>query len=365
MKFEIEKIKIEMILQKATRLTGKHLTLPVLSCVYFDFKNEDLVVKSTNLDLGLEFKTKIKSTSHGSFVVPAVVLLNTISGIRDEKINFEVVDNNLKITTLKNKALIKCMSKEDFPSIPAIENTNSIKIPINDLLLGFKSVWYSASNSTIKPELSSVYVYKNNDYLTFVSTDSFRLAEKSLHIKFNSDFPPILIPYKNVTEIIRIIDGLDGEIEILFDKNQIAFRYKDLYLVSRLIDGSFPDYKQIIPKEPTTTLILLKSEVINAVKSSVVFSDSLNQIKLKVDSKNKTLTVDSKNNDVGEYTESIKANIEGDDIELNFNNKYLSDCFQSIFSDSLSMKFNGLGKPLIISGANDNSFAYVLMPMNR
>ncbi len=365
MKFETDKTKIEPILQKAGRLTGKHLTLPVLTCVYFDLKKDDLVIKSTNLDLGFEFKLKVKSTDEGSFVVPASVLISTISGIKDEKINFEIVDNNLKLTTSKNKATIKCMSKDDFPSIPLIEGGSAIKIGINDLLLGFKSVWYSASNSTIKPELASVYVYKNNEQLTFVSTDSFRLAEKSLHVKISSDFPAILIPYKNVVEIIRIFDGFEGEIEMFFDKNQVAFRYKDLYLVSRLIDGSFPDYKQIIPKEPSTKLTLLKSDVLNAVKSSTVFTDSLNQIKLKVDLKDKTLIIESKNNDVGEYTESIKANIEGDVIELNFNNKYLSDCFQSIFSDSLSMKFNGIGKPLIISGANDNSFTYVLMPMNR
>lgn len=365
MKFETEKTKIESILQKASRLTGKHLTLPVLSCVYFEINKEDLIIKSTNLDLGFEFKTKVKSTDTGSFVVPSAILLNTIATIKDEKINFEISDNNLHITTLKNKALIKCMSKDDFPSIPSINNTVSVKIPINDLLLGFRSVWYSASNSTIKPELSSVYVYRNDGYLTFVSTDSFRLAEKNIHVKVGGDFQPILLPYKNVVEIIKILEGFDGEIDVLFDKNQVAFKYKDLYLVSRLIDGSFPDYKQIIPKEPTTNVVLLKSELINAIKSSVVFSDSLNQIKLKVDSKNKTLTIESKNNNVGEYTESIKSNVEGDGVELNFNNKYLSDCFQSIFSDSINLGFNGVGKPLIIKGANDNSFTYVLMPMNR
>lgn len=365
MKFEIEKTKIEPALQKANRLTGKHLTLPVLSCVYFELNKENLTIKSTNLDLGFEFKLKVKSNDSGDFVVPSGVLLSTIFSIKDEKISFSVVNNNLEIVTIKNKATIKCMPKEDFPSIPIISNNESIKISINDLVLGFKSVWYSASNSTIKPELSSIYIYKDNEYLTFVSTDSFRLAEKKVHTKLNTNFPSILIPYKNVVEIIKIFEGFDGIVDLYFDKNQIAFKYGDLYLVSRLIDGSFPDYKQIIPKEPTTTLILLKSEVVNAIKSSVVFSDSLNQIKLKVDSKNKTLIIDSKNNDVGEYTESIKASVEGDGIELNFNNKYLSDCFQSIFSDSLSFKFNGLGKPLIISGSNDQSFTYVLMPMNR
>lgn len=366
MKFEIEKSKIESILQKASKISGKHLTLPVLSGVYFEVMDNDLFIKATNLDLGFEFKSKVKNLGKsGSFVVSANILLSVVSSIKEEKIIFELDGNNIKIITQKNKSLIKCMPKDDFPSIPKIEFGYSVKISINDIILGFKSVWYSASNSTIKPELSSVYIYKNNNYLTFVSTDSFRLAEKSIQTKINGDFQSILIPCKNVAEIIKILEGFDGEMEVVFDKNQIAFKYKDLYLVSRLIDGSFPDYRQIIPKEPTTSVVLIKSELINAIKSSTIFSDSLNQIKIRVDSKSKTLTVESKNNEIGEYIENIKVSMDGDSIELNFNSRYLSDCFQSIFSDSLNLKFNGIGKPLIITGANDNSFVYVLMPMNR
>jgi len=230
---------------------------------------------------------------------------------------------------------------------------------------GFRSVWYSASTSNIKPELSSVYIYKGDTGLVFVSTDSFRLAEKKVNTKLPVEFLQTLIPYKNVAEIVRLFEDNKEDITIVFEKNQAAFISKDLYLVSRLIDGSFPDYKQIIPKFYSTTSTILKNDLINSIKTSNIFSDSLNQVKLKVDIEAKSLNIESKNNEVGEYKEAIKSSVVGDQIELNFNSKYLVDCMQSIPSDSLTLSFGGMGKPLAISGASDKSFLYIVMPMNR
>jgi DNA polymerase-3 subunit beta len=366
MKLECDKSKIEAVVQKASKLANKHLTLPVLSCVYFDASGDNkLVIKATNLDIGLEVEIKVKTLEKGTLAVPANILLSVLSSIKENSLIFETKDNNLKISSNKNSVVIKCMSHEDFPSIPKLENFKAIKINIHDLITGFKSVWYSASNSNIKPELSSVYVFKNDESLVLVSTDSFRLAEKMVNTKTSVDFPQILIPYKNVSEIIKLFEDFDGDIDVIFDKNQVAFITPDMYLVSRLIDGSFPDYKQIIPKTFGTTVTVLKNDLVNSIKVSNIFSDNLNQVKLKVDVKNKTLNIESKNNDIGESKESISAVVSGDDIELNFNSKYIMDCIQSIPSDSLILNFGGSGKPLAINGSTDKSFLYIVMPMNR
>ncbi len=366
MKLECDKIKMEQAVQKAVRLAGKHLTLPVLASIYLDAQSDNkLIIKSTNLDIGLEIEIKVEVVETGTLAVPANVLLGIISSIKEDNLIFESKDNNLKISSNKNSAVIKCMPHEDFPSIPKLENPKFIKINIKDLLLGFKSVWYSASNSNIKPELGSVFIFNNDNSLVFVSTDSFRLAEKKVNTKIPADFPQTLIPYRNVSEIIKLFEDYIGDTEIAFEKNQAAFMANGLYLVSRLVDGSFPDYKQIIPKSFVTTVAVLKNDLINSIKTSNIFSDALNQVKLKVDVKNKLFNIESKNNDVGEYKESIKAIVTGDDIELNFNSKYIVDCMQSITSDNLVLSFGGPGKPLVISGASDKSFLYIVMPMNR
>lgn len=366
MKLECDKSKIEPVIQKASKLAGKHLTLPVLSCVFLEALGDNkLIVKSTNLDIGVEIEVKVKTIERGTLAVPANVLLGVLSSIKENNLLFESKDNNLKISSNKNSAVIKCLPHDDFPSIPKINNSKSIKINSDSLISGFRSVWYSASNSNIKPELSSVYIYKGENGLVFVSTDSFRLAEKRVNTKTPVDFPQTLIPYRNVSEIIKLFEDYNGDIDIIFEKNQAAFITEGMYLVSRLIDGSFPDYKQIIPKSFATSATILKNDLVNSIKTSNIFSDSLNQVKLKVDIKNKSLNIESKNNDIGEYKESINASVTGDNIELNFNNRYITDCIQSIPSDSLTLSFGGTGKPLAINGASDKSFLYIVMPMNR
>jgi len=139
------------------------------------------------------------------------------------------------------------MQKKIIAAQLKLKELKSIKINCKELISGFKSVWYSASNSNIKPELSSVFIYKEDGTLVFVSTDSFRLAEKKVNTK-SPDFPQTLIPFKNVSEIIKLFEDYNNDINIIFEKNQAAFITPEIYVVSRLIDGSFPDYKQIIPK---------------------------------------------------------------------------------------------------------------------
>lgn len=366
MKFKCQKSKIEPVIQKASRLSGRHLTLPVLSCLYLDLVGKDvLVLKSTNLDIGIEIKIKVKGEKSGKAAVPANVLLGVVSSCREEDLYFEMQGNNLKVISGQNSAIIKCMSEEDFPSIPKISDSSPIKINTKEFLVGLRSVSFSASTSNIKPELGSVYVYNQNNSLVFVATDSFRLAEKKINTKSSHDFPATLIPQANVTEIVRFFEDYGGDIEIMFEKNQAAFVADDVYVVSRLVDGSFPDYKQIIPKSFSTTATILKADLVSAIKASGVFSDSLNQIKLRADVKNKVIHTESKNNEVGEYKDVIKASMSGESLELGFNSRYIMDCIQSIPADSLTLSFAGQGKPLAINGATDKSFLYIVMPMNR
>ncbi len=370
MKFEINKNILDKAIGKLNKVAAKHITLPVLSCILFSIDKNNLSLKATNLDLGVEInvdlKLDTKSNESLNIAVPASILTNTLSSINNkDDITLEFVEGNLKITSKKNLFTIKCLPSEDFPSIPKVTGVKTFSIDSKELQNGLKSVFYSASNSTIKPELSSVYVYKKDNYLTFVSTDSFRLAEKKIYIKNIDEFEPILIPAKNIGELIRIVDDYKGDIKVVLDTNQASFEFGSIYVVSRLIEGNFPDYNQIIPKEPTTSAVVLKNDFIEALKASGVFSDALNKVKLKIEKENKSLVIESKNNDTGEFTENIKSTVEGDDIDLSFNQKYITDSLTSILSDSLKLDFNGPGKALIISGVSDKSFLYLVMPMNR
>ncbi len=368
MNIECPQEKLKEAVNYAERIAGKHMTLPVLSCLLLDASSKNaLIIKSTNLDIGFEFSIPAKINETGIVAVPGSVLNSFIGSVTggEKGVTLVLDQNNLKISTSRSSGTIKTIPHEDFPSIPRASTENSFTLNAHEFVKGLKSVWYSSSISSVKPELSSVYVYCEGEYVVFVATDSFRLAEKKVKVRKNKDFGQILIPFKNIPEIIRVLESINDDVEVCLDKNQISFTYKGLYLISRVIDGVFPDYKQIIPKQSTTEAIVLKQDLINALKISNIFSDKFNQINIKIDIENKQVQIKTKNNDVGENSTSLDSAITGESIEINFNYKYIVDCFQSIDSDSVSLSFNGLNRPLIITPVSDTTFRYLVMPMNR
>lgn len=368
MNIECVQEKLKEAVGYADRISSKHATLPVLSCLLFDASQKNQVtIKATNLDLGIEVTLPVKTNVEGVVAVPSTTINSfLINATGDEKgVILETVQGNLKINTTRNSGLIKIQPHDDFPSIPKVSSENAFFLDSADFVKGLKSVWYSSSVSSIKPELSSVYIYCEGDFVVFVATDSFRLAEKKIKIKKTKDFGQILLPYKNIPEIIKVLDSINDEIEVNLDKNQVSFRYKGIYMISRVIDGTFPDYKQIIPKTSTTEVIVLKQDFVNTLKLSNVFSDKFNQINIKIDPSGKKCQIKTKNNDVGENTTVLDSAITGEAVDINFNYKYIIDCFQSMDSDSVCLSFSGLNKPVIITPVSDTSFRYIVMPMNR
>jgi DNA polymerase III subunit beta len=366
MKIECIKEKLSEAIAKADRLTAKNLSLPILACISMKASKNSLTIRATNLDCGIEVKIPAKVDSEGEVALYGGVLNSLLAGLPKEKnITLESKDGNVLISTSTNTTLIKTYPPDDFPSIPKLETTRTIEVSPKLLVKGFKSVVYSASVSTVKPELSSVYVFKDGSELVFVSTDSFRLAEKRVKIKEAMDFPSVIIPAKNVADIIRTLENASDDIRVLFDKNQIAFEGKDIYLMSRVIDATFPDYKQIIPKSFVTEVIVLKQDFVDSLKTSHIFSDKFNQVNVKAMPSKKSFVISTKNSDVGEYTNALDSSVSGQDVEINFNHKYIADCFQSIDADSLQLSISGANKPLVMRGVTDRSFTYLVMPMNR
>lgn len=365
MKIECEIEKIKNAVSQAERITGKNLTLPVLNSILLTASGKSLKLRSTNLSLGLEIEIPVKIEKEGILAIPGSVLSGIFSNIvQNESIFIESVDGNILIKTKKSKIKLKGQASEDFPTIPFVEGSN-FEIDSKKLIEGIKSVYYSSSLSDIKPEISSVFIYKDEDNLVFVSTDSFRLAEKKIKIKGLPEINGILIPFKNIPEILRIFGDYQGLVRVSFNKNQISFSTDNIYLTSRIIDGVFPDYRQIIPKNLKIGATLLKQDLLNALKLSNIFSDKFNQVNLIIKPKEKIFELSSSNNDVGENKTYLDAALEGENVELSFNYKYFIDCFQSINTDSISIKLVDNTHPIVISPVSDSSFTYLIMPMNR
>ncbi|MFA6338565.1 MAG: DNA polymerase III subunit beta [Candidatus Paceibacterota bacterium] len=366
MKLEILKDALANAIYKSEKIAVKNATLPVLSCVLITASKNAVKIRTTNLDIGLEISIPAKVEVEGAIAVPANILNSFLNGLGNEKsIILEADENKLSVLTSHVSTSINLLNHNDYPTIPIISEGESFLINSSDFTKGVKAVYYSSAVSSMKPELASVFIYTDGDWIYFVATDSFRLAEKKIKAGKRKEFSPLLIPFKNTIEIARIFENVNGEIKVIVGKNQISIFYENFYITSRVVDGNFPDYKQFFPKDFLTEVVVLKQDIIDIFKLSNIFSDNFNRIRFEINPSRKTFEIITKNTSIGENTSKVDAVLKGESVDLSFNYKYIADSFQSIDSDSIGFYFNGPNKPAIMKGISDNSFNYMVMPMNR
>lgn len=367
MKIETTLEKIKDAVSRVQKISAKNLSLPILENVLLIAKENNLILRSTNLHVGAEITLPVKISTEGEVAVKLDIfgqIINSLNG--DDNVVLEVVDTTLHISTDKSKMNIKLFPHLDFPTLPQVEDSvEEISLPIEILLDGVKSVVYSASLSDIKPEISSVYIYSENNEIVFASTDSFRLAEKRIVTEQNMSISGVIIPIKNIQECVKMFTGITGNVKISLSKNQLSVTSSNIYFTSRIVDGNYPDYKQIIPTESATTAVVLKDELLQSLRLVNIFSDNFNQILLKINKENGLITINSRNTDVGENNTSVDAAVSGDSIEMHINHKYLSDAFSAFTTDSIEFSFTEKNKPCIVRSVGDSSFLYLIMPMNR
>ncbi|MFT6361352.1 MAG: DNA polymerase-3 subunit beta [Candidatus Paceibacteria bacterium] len=366
MKIETTLEKIKDAVSRVQKVSAKNLSLPILENVLLTVKGKNLILRSTNLHVGVEIVIPVKVETEGEVAVKLDVFAQIINSLGNEhNVFLEVIDNTLHIATEKSQMDIKLFPHADFPTLPRVEDGVSFELPIETLIDGVRSVVYSASLSDIKPEISSVYIYSENNELVFVSTDSFRLAEKRIVVETGAEIDGVIVPVKNIQECIKVFAGNIGDVDIIIGQNQLSIQSDNIYFTSRVIDGNYPNYKQIIPTESNTNAIVLKDELIQSLRLINVFSDNFNQLSVNVDSKKGQILLHSRNTDVGENNTSVDAAITGSPLEMYINHKYLSDALPVLVGDSIEFSFVEKTKPCVIRAVGDSSFLYLIMPMNR
>jgi len=295
---------------------------------------------------------------------------NYIDLLPNEALNFETIKDEISIKSKTQNAKIKGISSDEFPIIPLVETKEKFLIEAIILKNALEKIIFSISPSEIRAELSGALFSFNKpevNKLTIVGTDSYRLTEKEIPVKGipSKTIKNLIIPVRTLQEVLRMIKD-KGDIEVCLSENQILFVYKGTELISRVINGEYPDYKQTIPQAIRTKILIKKEEFLRTVKAASFFTKlGINDINLKFLAKENQLIVSSLNSQIGENKATLPAEIVGENNEIVFNYRYLIDGLTNLSGDEVILEIVNDDTPGLIRSTTDKHYLYLIMPIKN
>lgn len=375
MKFISLQENLKRGLNIAGHVSSKNINLPILNNILIRAKSSNIEFISTNLEIGINHQIRGKVEEEGDFTIDSKLISEYISLLSSgEKVKVELKGDDLVIECGNYKTKIKGESAKDYPLIPSIPRDSYISCDLKQIRKALNSVVFAVSNSENRAELTGVLFSFIGDQLFLAATDSYRLAERGLKIRReggSDDDQRIIVPAKTIQELLRIlnnfedeIDGQATEINIYLSDNQILFTFDSVELISRLINGHYPDYKQIIPSKSQTNILVDRSELIRAVKAAALFSKAgINDITL-IFSKSKML-ISSFSGSSGESQVELECEISGDENEVTINYRYLLDGLNNIDGGVVRLSVLNNMTPCVVRPEKDDNYLYIVMPIRQ
>lgn len=354
-------------LNMVSNIANKNSNLPILNNVLLEIKKSGLTLTTTDLEIGIKVFVRGKVDQVGDFTVDAKLINNFVALLPKENIILNLKNSSLEIKSNNQETSIKGLEAEDFPLIPDIEKTNEINISANDLKKALSQVLLAASLDSSRIEINAVNFIFQKDKLILAATDSYRLAEKIINIQNNKKEANLIIPLKTLQELSRILNEQNNQsIQIYYNENQIMFVFDGVELVSRVIDGRYPDYKQIIPVDFLINAQCQINQLVPAIKSVALFcKQGINDIKLSFDKKNKQIVVATASSATGNSVAHVPANISGEEAEIIFNYRYLLDGLNQINGQEVLLKMNNNSSPGLLAPTEDKNYIYLVMPIRQ
>jgi DNA polymerase-3 subunit beta len=326
------------------------------------------------LEIGISSVVRGKIDVDGVFTVDAKILTDYIGLLPNQRVDLVLDGVRLAVECDDYKTKINGQSAEDFPLIPQVERTATCKIRADEFKRALAQVVFAAATSDTRLELAGVLFLFNDKELVLAATDSFRLTEKKLkNLSIGSELANkrFIVPIKTLQEVIRILSGgKDGEagdeMEIYFSENQVLFVHGTTELVSRLIEGNYPDYKQIIPTQNKTKAIVKIDELMRAVKASSLFSKTgINDVNLDFPKNKAKMMISAASGQSGENMAEVEAKISGDDNSMVLNYRYLLDGLNNLNEPSAVVMMVDGNTPCVIRPELDDSYQYIIMPIKQ
>lgn len=350
-------------LNSISRIVGTRTTLPVLGNILIETAKGKLTFSATDLEIAVSAECPGKVEEDGKITIPARLLIDFVLNNNDENISIYLKDLTLSLKSEKYQANIKGIAAEEFPTIPQAPKAVYASLKSEDLLDALRKVVMACANDETRPVLAGVYMKFDGKKLTMAATDSYRLAEKKLEIADVSENKEIIVPSRAMNELLRILlSEKSDNAQMVVDENQVFFVIGDVQIVSRLIEGAFPPYEQIVPKDAKISVKCKLAETLAALKMSAIFAkDIANNIKLKIDKKKMQISSTAK--EIGDTTSEVEAEVKGGEIDIAFNARYLLDVLNILPGDGVELNFNDDSSPCVIKTEKDKSYLYLVMPL--
>lgn len=384
MNFSCVQENLSQALQIVSHIAVKNNSLPILNNVLLKIEDKELKLITTNLEMAIICRVRAKVESGGEYTVPSHLFNDYLSIASSGRVDVELKDSGLSVQTSDNdKTLIKGSSAADFPVIPSVDRNLVFGVLVEDFKKMIQQVLFSASKNEARPELCGVLFNFNPDYkqgfVVCAATDSYRLAEKEVKMIINQNknysqaSKKIIIPAKVLQEVTRIISLFHEEIEenppleIIISESQVLFSYGPVEIISRLVEGQYPDYRQIIPANFKSSVELTVTEWIKRIKAASFFSNlGINGVSLKIKSGNEQRVVfASMNGQLGEHSSEALGRIEGEENEILLNYRYLLDGLAALGAEEAVLKIISADSPCLLQAKGKEGYLYIIMPIRQ
>lgn len=363
MKLELTQEKLSKALSIVSRIASSKSGLPILNNILLRTDGSKLVVLSTNLEIAIVEYLNVKIIKPGSITIPAKLLNEFISNLPKTTVVLEAKNGHLHVSAGNYKSTINGIDSDEFPELPILDEktATTFEIDVDSFKESVPQVVVAASGDTTRPALTGVFLNTNNKTLCLAATDGYRLAEKKLIEKAGYELSAI-VPAASLQEVIRSIGDDTSKIEVLFDDNQIRFRFDDIEITSKIIDARFPDYRQLIPKHTDVNVVINKEELLRVSKLAALFArESGGSIIIEAISKDNTVSIKSVASELGENDSSLDAKVDGDG-KVTLNSRFLIDALNNIPDEDIHFGFSGKLAPVVIK-SNASGYTHIIMPL--
>jgi DNA polymerase-3 subunit beta len=361
MKLQVTQENLSKALGSVARVASSRGTLPILSNVLLKTVDGRLSIAATNLDIAITHYIGSKVSDEGAITVPARLMQDFVGSLPSGVIELKLEDLKLHIQAEKYNSVINGVSAEDYPVMPAISDGQSWKIPGKLLKQALQQVVIAASSDEARPVLTGVYWHTHEGKLYMVATDSYRLAEKSL-INMKEDVD-LLIPASALQDLLRLLGDYEDEVTVTHDDQQVLFQVGDVELVTRLIEGKYPDYRKLIPRSFASDATLKKAELTNITKVSSLFArESAGSVTINLDASDQLVSIRSIASQIGENTASASATITNEG-SITLNSRYILDALHALGGEDVQISFNGKLEPCVLADPKAGDYLHVVMPL--